>query len=78
MQFCFILDAGVLAVTYKQKSLENLVLKSLVQLTPKGLSSVKSSSLHTLNLKGCTLMTSRGRYTHLPTHVQNLSMDQVT
>lgn len=62
MQFCFILDAGVLAVTYKQKSLESLVLKSLVQLTPKGLSNVKSSSLHTLNLKGCTLMTSRGRY----------------
>lgn len=57
---CDVSDAGVLAVTFKQKSLESLVLKNLVQLTPKGLGNVKSSSLHTLNLKGCTLMTSRG------------------
>lgn len=49
-------------MTFKQKSLESLVLKNLVQLTPKGLGNVKSSSLHTLNLKGCTLMTSRGKY----------------
>lgn len=62
LQFYLILDAGVLAVTFKQKSLESLVLKNLVQLTPKGLGNVKSSSLHTLNLKGCTLMTSRGKY----------------
>ncbi|XP_061184756.1 F-box/LRR-repeat protein 2-like [Saccostrea echinata] len=62
---CDVSDVGVLAVTHQQKSLETLVLKYLIHLTQKGLGNVKSPVLHTLNLKGCSQMNSKGVLTVL-------------
>lgn len=60
-------DAGILAVTSQQKSLETVMLKNLSQLTPKGLQNIKSAHLTTLNLKGCSLMNSKGRWSLIHT-----------
>ncbi|XP_022345873.2 uncharacterized protein LOC111138289 [Crassostrea virginica] len=62
---CNVTDAGILAVTSQQKSLETVMLKNLSQLTPKGLQNIKSAHLTTLNLKGCSLMNSKGILTVL-------------
>ncbi|XP_048746707.1 F-box/LRR-repeat protein 2-like [Ostrea edulis] len=62
---CDVSDGGVLAVTQHQRALETLVLKNLVNLTPKGLGNVKSPALRALNLTGCSLMNSKGILTIL-------------
>uniref|UniRef100_A0A0N4ZB78 F-box domain-containing protein n=1 Tax=Parastrongyloides trichosuri TaxID=131310 RepID=A0A0N4ZB78_PARTI len=53
-------DKGILSITKDQSLLESLELRSLQNLTSEGLRNVKSQNLYTVDLSGCTKITSDG------------------
>ncbi|CEF60377.1 Leucine-rich repeat, cysteine-containing subtype-containing protein [Strongyloides ratti] len=67
-----ITDKGILSLTTNQGKLECLELKCLNNLTSDGLKNVKSQSLYTVNLSGCTKITSDGIF-HLAFNNPNIT-----